>query len=327
MAVCNKSIFTFSVFIDMAITEQKITIESTLKSADTEELIDIYFYRPIGFRWALLFRRLSITPNQVTVASIIIGMAAGVFFYYPELYINVIGMLLLMLANSLDSADGQLARMTNTKTRLGRLLDGLAGSFWFIVIHVAICLRLQNEGWTFWIWVLGIVSGLSHTVQAQQADYYRNIHLYFIKGVSGSEQDNTEDLKKDLDKLSWKKDFWKKLPAAFYHNYTRQQEQLSPRLQDFMKLLRNRFGNNLPAWLVTEFRDKNKPLMKYTNILQFNTRVIFLFFCFFIDKLYLYFLFDIFVLNSILLYMVFRQEAISKYFYQKLMQPAAVQTA
>jgi hypothetical protein len=308
----------------MAVTDQKITIESTLKSADTEELIDIYFYRPIGFRWALLFRRLRITPNQVTVASIIIGMAAGVFFYYPDLNINVIGMLLLMFANSLDSADGQLARMTDTKTRLGRLLDGLAGSFWFIVIHVAVCLRLQNEGWSFWIWVLGIVSGLSHTVQAQQADYYRNIHLYFIKGVNGSEQDNTEDLKKDLDKLSWKKDFWKKLPAAFYHNYTKQQEQLSPNLQKFMRLLRTRFGNNLPTWLVTEFREQNKPLMKYTNILQFNTRVIFLFFCLFINKLYLYFLFDIFVLNSILLYMVFRQESISKYFYKKLMQPAAV---
>lgn len=301
--------------------KKKVTLESTLKSADTEEFIDIYFYRPIGFRWALLFRHLGITPNPVTVASIFIGMTAGVFFYYEDIKTNVIGMLLLVVANSLDSADGQLARMTNNKSRLGRLLDGLAGSFWFIVIHVALCLRLQNQGFSSWIWVLGIASGLSHMLQAQQADYYRNVHLYFIKGTSGSELDNSADLKIELDKLSWSRNFWKKLPQAFYHNYTKQQEVLSPKLQKLMAVVRSRFQNNLPAWLVTEFREVHKPLMKYTNIVQFNTRVIFLFFCIFINKLWLYFIFDIVVLNSVMLYMIVKQERISNYFYKKLTGP------
>ena len=300
--------------------KKKVTLESTLKSADTEEFIDIYFYRPIGFRWALLFRHLGITPNPVTVASIFIGMIAGVFFYYEDIKTNVVGMLLLMLANSLDSADGQLARMTDNKSRLGRLLDGLAGSFWFIVIHIAIGLRLQNQGFDSWIWVLVIGSGLSHMLQAQQADYYRNIHLYFIKGESGSEQDNSADLKIELDKLSWKTDFWKKLPQAFYHNYTRQQEILSPKLQKLMEVVRSRYRHNLPEWLVTEFREIHKPLMKYTNIVQFNTRVIFLFFCIFINKLWLYFVFDMVVLNAVMIYMIVKQEGISNYFYKKLTQ-------
>jgi len=300
--------------------KKKVTLESTLKSADTEEFIDIYFYRPIGFRWALLFRHLGITPNPVTVASIFIGMIAGVFFYYEDIKTNVVGMLLLMLANSLDSADGQLARMTDNKSRLGRLLDGLAGSFWFIVIHIAIGLRLQNQGFDSWIWVLVIGSGLSHMLQAQQADYYRNIHLYFIKGESGSEQDNSADLKIELDKLSWKNDFWKKLPQAFYHNYTRQQEILSPKLQKLMEVVRSRYRHNLPEWLVTEFREVHKPLMKYTNIVQFNTRVIFLFFCIFINKLWLYFVFDMVVLNAVMIYMIVKQEGISNYFYKKLTQ-------
>jgi phosphatidylglycerophosphate synthase len=102
---------------------KQITLESTLKSSDTEELLDIYFYRPIGYQWALLFRRLHVTPNMVTITSIFIGMAAGILFYPASLKYNIMGMLLLMLANSFDSADGQLARMTNTKSRLGRILD------------------------------------------------------------------------------------------------------------------------------------------------------------------------------------------------------------
>ncbi len=295
-----------------------ITLESTLKSADTEELLDIYFYRPIGYQWALLFRSLHITPNMVTIASIFIGMAAGLLFYPGSLKINIIGMLLLMLANSFDSADGQLARMTNTRSRLGRILDGLASAFWFVVITIALTLRLQNEGWPAWIWVFGVGSGLSHILQSQQADYYRNIHLFFIKGKAGSDQDNSRDLSAELETLSWKKNFGSKLMLTFYRNYTWQQEKLSPKLQKLMAIVRSRFNDQLPQWLVEEFREMNRPLMKYTNIIQFNTRVIFMFFCLFINKIWLYFLFDLVALNSILIYMIVQQEKVSAHFYKKL---------
>ena len=90
-------------------TKKKPDIESTLKSLDTEEFIDIHFYRPIGYRWALFFNKLGVSPNAITVASIFIGIVAGICFYYQSLTINIIGMLLLIWANSYDSADGQLA--------------------------------------------------------------------------------------------------------------------------------------------------------------------------------------------------------------------------
>ncbi len=304
--------------------KQKVTFQSTLKSSDTEELIDIYFYRPIGFALALFFRAIGITPNPVTIASIFIGMTGGYLFYFEDLSINIIGMLLLMFANSLDSADGQLARMTNNKSRLGRVLDGLAGSFWFVVIHIVLCLRLQNQGWSAAIWILGVLSGLSHMIQAQQADYYRNVHLFFIKGESGSEFDNSRELNEQYHRLSWGKNFGQKLFLGFYRNYTTQQELLSPNLQKLMGLIRGRYPGGLPGWLVTEFRTMNKPLMKYTNIVQFNTRTIFLFFCLFINKLWLYFLFDLIVLTGIMLYMIWKQEKISKHFYQKLLANPAM---
>ena len=166
--------------------KQKPNIESTLKSLDTEEFIDIHFYRPIGYRWALFFNKLGVSPNAITVASIFIGIAAGVCFYFQSLTINVIGMLLLVWANSYDSADGQLARMTGKKTPLGRILDGAAGDCWFIAIYAAICLRLTPE-WGIWIWIFAAITGFFHSKQAAMADYYRNIHLLFLKGKAGSE--------------------------------------------------------------------------------------------------------------------------------------------
>lgn len=297
---------------------QASAFQSSLKSSDTEERIDIWFYRPIGYQIALFCAKIGITPNAVTIISIFFGVAAGILFYYQELWINVIGMLSLVFANSLDSADGQLARLTNNKSRLGRILDGLAGDFWFIAIHVAICLRSQNEGWSALIWVPGVVAGLSHVVQSAMADYYRNVHLFFIKGTSGSELDNSRDLQKEYDALSWSNHFFPKLVARNYLNYTKLQESFSPNLQKLLGVVRERFQNGLPEWLITDFRAMNKPLMKYTNIVQFNTRVLFLFLWLFIDQAWIYFLFDIFVLNPILIYMCVSQEKVSRHFYQKL---------
>ena len=108
----------------------------SLKSMDTEEHIDLAFYRPIGFMWARLAARVGVTPNAITIASIFLGVGAGILFYYPQLWINVIGMLLLVWANSFDSADGQLARLTKQYSRLGRILDGLSGDFWFAAIYI-----------------------------------------------------------------------------------------------------------------------------------------------------------------------------------------------
>ena len=207
----------------------------SLKSMDTEEHIDLAFYRPIGFMWAQIAARLGITPNVITIASIFLGIGAGVMFYYQDLWINIAGMLLLIWANSFDSADGQLARITHQYSRLGRILDGLSGDFWFAAIYIAIILRenltiplFQEHPWL--LWSIALLAGACHAKQASMADYYRQFHLYFLKGEGGSELDNAEDLNRQLKEsgVTWKNNFWKCLTMGTYLNYTVQQESSSP---------------------------------------------------------------------------------------------------
>lgn len=280
---------------------------ASLKSRDTEEKIDIWFYRPIGLRIARACAKLKITPNTVTITSIYIGVVAGILFYWNDLWINVIGMLLLVFANSLDSADGQLARLTNNKSRFGRILDGMAGDFWFGAIAVALSLRLINEGWSPLVWILAVVSGLSHVIQSAMADYYRNLYLYFLKGDQGSEFDNSEDVGRQINDFTGIRRFAMKT----YYNYTKIQERTSPWLQKFLRKLRTEPSFRTPE-LRAGFLKANRPLMKYTNIIQFNTRVIFLFVWLFIDQPWLYFLFDIFILNPIMIYLIRTQESYCK---------------
>ena len=297
--------------------EQKPTLESTLKSLDTEEFIDIHFYRPIGYRWALLFNKMGVSPNAVTIASIVIGVAAGICYYPTDLAINILGMLLLVWANSYDSADGQLARMTGKKTPLGRILDGAAGDIWFITICAAICLRLTPQ-WGIWIWVLAAITGFFHSKQAAMADYYRNVHLLFLKGKSGSELSYSPHLKEHYREMSWRREFIYKLFETFYINYTVGQEQLTPQFQRLMNKIRTQYAGQAPESFRVAFREKSLPLMKYTNMLSFNTRVIALFISLLIDLPWVYFLFEMTVLNAMLVYMIYTHEQFCKRFMDEL---------
>ncbi len=284
---------------------------------DTEEHIDLYFYRPIGYAWARLARKLGIKPNAITIASIFLGVGAGVCFYYNNLWINILGMLLLIWADSFDSADGQLARMTGQYSRLGRILDGVSGDLWFAAIYVAICLRENVTSEFFmahhWvIWVVAVCTGLCHATQAAMADYYRQFHLYFLKGESGSELETASDLRAKYDTLSWGKDFFSKLVMTFYLNYTVGQEKRTPAMQRLRKVLRDKFHGRVPESFRNEFRTLSLPLMKYTNILSFNWRTIALFAALFVKMPWLYFAFELTVLNVLLIYMMLRHESICK---------------
>ncbi|MCH5238551.1 MAG: CDP-alcohol phosphatidyltransferase family protein, partial [Muribaculaceae bacterium] len=73
------------------------------------------------------------------------------------------------------------------------------------------------------------------------------------------------------------------------------------------KVLRQKYGDEIPAPLRERFRKQSKPLMKYTNMLSFNTRTIALFIAVLVFQMpWLYFAFELTVLNIMLIYMMWR---------------------
>lgn len=298
--------------------KDKSSYQASLKSLDTEENIDLAFYRPIGYAWACLARRLGVTPNAITIASVFLGVGAGIAFYYNNLWINVLGMFLLVWANSFDSADGQLARMTQQYSRLGRILDGMTGDIWFFTIYLCICLRENVTSEFFmahpWaIWTLAAVTGMFHVKQAAMADYYRQFHLYFLRGEEGSELDSVTALRAKYKEMSWKKQLFAKTVLLFYMNYTKNQEKFTPAMQQLRRALAEAYPDGMiPQAFRDEFRKGSLPLMKYTNILSFNWRCIVLFCSMFARMPWLYFVFELVVLNVILIYMMHRHEKLCR---------------
>ena len=298
----------------------KRDIKSTLKSEDTEGFFEIYVTRSFGYLWALFFKALGIHPNVVTIISIVLGMLAGYMFYFDDLKHGLLGIFLLIWANWYDCADGQLARMTGKKSLLGRVLDGFAGDLWFFSIYFFICLRLTDT-WGIYIWLLAAFSGLiCHSKQCALADYYRNIHMFFQKGNSNSEFDKSSRQIKKMKSLNRKSDWFEKLYLLFYIKYTKSQESLSPSLQKLLRGVERKWlerGEDIPSDFREEYRKNSKPLMKYTNILTFDTRAFVLFVSILVKEPWFFFIFEVTALNFIFFYMRGRHESFCMKMYKE----------
>jgi phosphatidylglycerophosphate synthase len=324
----------------MSIQKQN-NVSATYKSNDTEEWLDTVWTRPIGYLWAKFFAKCGVHPNTVTVLSMILGAASAYFFaqgslLYDGLHgvlMNLIGVLLLAWANFYDSADGQLARMTNQKTQLGRILDGASSDVWFIPIYSAIVIRLYSHH-AYLFPVLGIVdnernslifaiimffvalySGFgSHARQCALADYYRQIHLFFVKGETGSELDSYTQQKRLYEDTPWKGNLLWKFFLRLYVNYTKNQEARTPRFQQLREALELKYGGlgQVPESFRKRFREGSLPLMPFTNILTFNTRAIVLYLSCLGDAPWFYFVFEIVFMGLLCHYMWHQHEQLCK---------------
>lgn len=284
----------------------KELLQASIKSRDTEEWIDLHFTRPVGLVFALLFKRLGVHPNAVTALSIVLGIAAARCFYFTDTAHNAAGVLLLVLANLCDSTDGQLARLTDRRSFVGRVLDGFSGQVWFFCIYLAIALRLQSQSmpftntrWGLLIWALAVVAGIfCHAQQSSLSDYYRQIHLYFVNGESGSELDSYQQqhtIYRSLAKGEW----LKRLFYANYAAYCKNQERRTPAFQRFFA----QYGRQLAPQLRRRFIEGSRPLMVYTNILTFNVRALCLYLTCMLGCPWVYLLFEIIFLQALYIYM------------------------
>ncbi len=287
-------------------TTFKELLQLSFKSEDTEEWLDVHFTRPIGLVFALLWNRLGIHPNVITILSIFLGIGAGWMFHYMDIRHNLLGVLLLMLANFCDSTDGQMARLTGKKTLVGRVLDGFSGDVWFAAIYIGIVVRLWHQpfpgtelSWGVLIFLLCAAAGfLFHAPQSSLADYYRQVHLYFLLGKKGSELDNYRQQRAIYKQLP-KGALFSRLFYYNYANYCKSQESRTPCFQRFFAS----WHQQPPAKVREQFLQGSRPLMKYTNLLTFNARAITLYVACLLDCPWVYPLMEITVFQAMYVYM------------------------
>jgi len=296
----------------MQIIEQPDALEATYKAREVEGVLDLYFYRKIGYWLAQVFARLKITPAGVSLFGALCGVVAGHLYVYRNLGTNIIGMALHVFANALDNADGQLARLTGRESREGRVIDSLADHLIFLSIYLHLALRCSIGGASPLVWLLAVTAGISHGLQGAAADYYRTTYLYFVKRGLPVDLDSSMILRENYRKLRWRDQPWPKFLLALYLNFTRQQEMLSPRLNRLREVSNRSFPHQIPEWFRTPYRISARPMFKLWGLLMTNTRMLVLFVFLFLGQPVWYFWTEVTVLNLLLAWLIYRQEEMSQ---------------
>src|SRR6476661_9050010 len=287
------------------------TIESTFKAREVEGILDLHFYRPIGFRLAGLFAQLKMTPATVSLLAGTFGVIAGHLYFYRNLGINIAGMVLHVCANAFDNADGQLARLTRQESRKGRIIDSVADHLVFASVYIHLTLRCAFAGASPAIWLLALGAAISHALQGAAADYYRTSFPYFAEGAR-IDLDSSSALRPDYRKLSWGQRTWDKLLLALYLNFTLQQEMLAPRLKKLRETASAVFHGRIPGWLEQRYRDAACHMLKWWRLLMTNTRMLVLFVVLILGQPVYYFWFELIPLNVLFIYLIVRQERMAK---------------
>ena len=148
------------------------------KAYEIEELADVYFFRPLGSIIARGGRMLGMTPTHLTILGTLVGTAGGALLYDEPF--GAFAFALLILCGIIDSADGQLARMTGQVTELGRVLDGVGGYVTHGAIYVAIAAGVIHRGGSSSILVWMLLAGIANAMQAQLYDYHRTAYITVV---------------------------------------------------------------------------------------------------------------------------------------------------
>ena len=107
--------------------------------------IQLFTYRCAYFV-SLSFKYLKITPNQITLASLILNFISCYFLLFNKIYYFLI---LWYVSHFLDYCDGTLARITNNKTKILLRLDHYSDLIKMSITFLSVALFYSTM--TIWI--------------------------------------------------------------------------------------------------------------------------------------------------------------------------------
>lgn len=152
----------------------------SLKLPEAEELFDLLFYRPAAHLFVRAVHRTPITPNQVTGLSLAAALAAAWCYAAGSLDMLVPAAAWYAVANILDCADGQLARIQGSGTPHGRIVDGVADYAGTVAVFLGIGIGLSALG--IHLWWLVVAAGLSSALHAVVFDHRQGAYIAAARG-------------------------------------------------------------------------------------------------------------------------------------------------
>lgn len=130
------------------VDEQRARVNAAVKPDDG--FFGTFFVSPYSKHLARGAAKLGVSPNAVTVLSMVLGVVAAILFAFGSRPALVVGALVLHVAFTLDCVDGQLARYTGAFSALGAYLDAVFDRAKEYVVYAGLAIGAASQGDDVW---------------------------------------------------------------------------------------------------------------------------------------------------------------------------------
>ena len=292
------------------------TGEPIRRTSEIEEVSNLYLIHPIAGYLTPLFAKLGISANAVSVAGMAFGALAGLAYYhYQDLRYAILGLILMFAWHVMDGTDGQLARLTNSQSQAGKILDGICDYVTFISVYSGLgaALRPQVGGW---IWALAIVAGFCHIFQSAAYEFQRSEYNFWGLDRKSAEFVRANSLPRNHTggRLAFG------VPDLLYRIYARIQYLvvgvvLVPRERLYALLAREPERAEAIRW---RYRAVFAPSVRLWSVMSANYRTLGIFLCAVLKAPQIYFWFEIVGFSLLLAFLIPRQRASYARFFASL---------
>lgn len=272
----------------------------SLKTIDSEEVLDLVIFRPISFILVKLIYPTNITPNQISIVALIFGILTGILYGFatPEFFIFASAS--FFICNTLDCMDGQLARLKKNGTKIGRVIDGFIDYITSISVFLGIGIAMTIiTGDALYSWAMTIGAGVSKALQNMFFDHYRNMYLEYVYHKTSSLEEEIEEYSLEKERLkSINGHHIEKLLISLYLAYS-----------NFQKNSTNHIQLDVTP---DEYKSKNKLLIRLWSWIGSTTHMVVLIIFSLMNRIDLYLIFSITLGNLIFIILLIWQKRVIK---------------
>jgi phosphatidylglycerophosphate synthase len=141
---------------------------------DTDGFMARHVERPMSLAVSRLLAGTPITPNQMTLFSVAVGLVGAPGFLSAAPFWQTVGALLLLAHSILDGCDGELARLRFQESRWGGILDFWGDNVVHAVVFACMAIGWSNAAGADWPLLLG-AAAVAGAIGSASLVYWRTM--------------------------------------------------------------------------------------------------------------------------------------------------------
>lgn len=147
-------------------------IYQSLGTSSDSPIIDKYIIRKLSGLISGLLSRTPVTPNQITIISLLLGIISGYFFSFGGYTHNITAGLIFFLSVVFDQCDGEVARLKHTESEFGRTLDIIVDAIVNAAIVAGITCAVYKAVGSGFIIIIGFLAMSGISISILLTTYY-----------------------------------------------------------------------------------------------------------------------------------------------------------